>query len=252
MQGRVSSSAAAGPAEIDDPPSGFSEKPLTPHMGERDLARFYTLMSRATNYREFGAGGSTVQAVGFPNIKKVVSTESDPAWIGKIKTRRDVQQALTNKRLVLEHGNIGAVVEWGNPGDDSQKERWPAYSDLNNSRAEFNPPFSFDLVFVDGRFRVACFLKALSAITPERRSSTWLAMHDYIGEREVYHVVEQYAVQVPIRYPDDIDEQWIAKAKSDVFASVGDDVLGIFQKRADVDAEKLNAAIRKYELLKAL
>jgi hypothetical protein len=223
-----------------------SDDPMTPWMGIRDMARLYQLMSKAQHYREFGSGGSTVQAVGFPNILKIVSTESDGDWVLKIKSRSDTQMALTSGRLILEQGDIGPTGEWGYPQGKLNTTGWPAYSNMNNSLEVFNPPFWFDLVFVDGRFRVACLLKAVKAITPENINKTTLALHDYVP-RNSYHVVEEFVERIDVP-PESIEDRWAIKAFRDFFSFVpGDDVLGVFRKRSGVDEDKLDAAIRKYE-----
>jgi hypothetical protein len=225
-------------------------------MGIHDMARLYQLMSKARHYREFGSGGSTVQAVGFSNIQKIVTTESDKRFVAAIKARSDTQEALASGRLVLQHADIGPTQAWGMPKDSSHQAQWPAYSFMNNSLTEFNPPFSFDLVFIDGRFRAACFLRAIQATKPERIDATVFVVHDYTSRKQ-YHFVEDFAERITIA-PEAVEAKWWAKAKSDVFLRAraksgpkrslggsGDDELAIFRKRANVDEQKLDAAIEK-------
>ena len=47
------------------------------------------------------------------------------------------------------------------------------------------------VVLVDGRFRVACFLKMLKSMAPQDLNSTQILIHDY--ERPEYHVIEEFA-----------------------------------------------------------
>jgi len=149
------------------------EHPMYPHMGVLDRARIYMLLANATNYREFGSGGSTVQAATkFKNIQKIVVSESDKKFVHYLLGRSDLKREVASGRLVMRHADVGPVGEWGVPKDRSRVKQWPAYSSYNNSLSEFNPPFWFDMVFVDGRFRVACLLKALKATSSDRIDQT--------------------------------------------------------------------------------
>lgn len=52
------------------------------------------------------------------------------------------------------------------------------------------------MVLVDGRFRVACFLKLLLAMDEEQASKTSMLIHNYRWPE--YHVIEEFADPIKI------------------------------------------------------
>lgn len=50
---------------------------MDPSFSKNDLNMFYKYLDKATNYFEYGSGGSTYQASIRVNIKYIVSVESD-------------------------------------------------------------------------------------------------------------------------------------------------------------------------------
>lgn len=184
---------------------------------ERDL--FYKMVNKSTNYLEYGSGGSTAVVASSPGIKKAYSVESDKKWIAKLKKEGVVSQAVSDGRLNLIWVDTGPVGPWSVPLDPNSKSKWPSYSEQ-----PLDHNLKFDTIFVDGRFRVQCFLKALRRIAPEDRASTVLMIHDYTSRRDAYKPVEEFA---------DIVEQ-------------AED-LSVFRKKADVDSTKLEEAITQNE-----
>lgn len=192
---------------------------MVPVMPASDLVLIDKYLGQATHYQEFGAGGSTVAALAKPNIQRVHTVESAQAWVDILSKRSDIHQAIASQRLKLVYANIGPVYSWGRPVDTSAIGAWPAYSGLD---AESD--VMFDLVFVDGRFRVACFLKALNRIQEQNREHTVLMIHDYMN-RPQYHVVEQFA--------DKVEQA---------------QTLVVFRKKAAIDTAAMTQLIQKYEL----
>eukprot|EP00746_Dinoflagellata_sp_MGD_P130486 gnl/MRDRNA2_/MRDRNA2_64412_c0_seq1.p1 gnl/MRDRNA2_/MRDRNA2_64412_c0~~gnl/MRDRNA2_/MRDRNA2_64412_c0_seq1.p1 ORF type:complete len:201 (-),score=34.94 gnl/MRDRNA2_/MRDRNA2_64412_c0_seq1:164-742(-) len=156
---------------------------------ERGL--FYKLIREATRYQEFGSGGSTVVALTHSNIKQVYTVESDVEWISNLKKRKDVSDAIENGRMQFMHGDIGPTGWWGMPVNESKRYKFPEYSGYASATKSWH----FDFVFVDGRFRVACMLKALQQVPVDERSKVVFAMHDYM-DRKWYHVVEGFLDRV--------------------------------------------------------
>jgi len=236
------------------------DAPMTPWMGTLDRARLYSLMSQATNYREFGSGASTVlAATSFKNIKRIVSTESDERVVSNLLARSDIAPEAASGRLVLSHADIGPVDIWGAPKDSHKSAMWPAYSSYNSSRSEFDPPFWFDTVFVNGHFRVACLLKVLKATTPSHISQTVVAVHHYVPRsiawrlpasgvmQETYTIMMQFADRVEFP-PEQIPEQWVNMSREENYAVYdNDNMLALFRKRADCDELELDKAIANWE-----
>lgn len=167
-------------------PDARSDPPMEPLMSRAERYLFYQLIGKATNYEEFGSGGSTVVALKRDNIKRIHTVESAKDWITMLSKRKDVSGAISNGRMKFVHADIGPTASFGNPKNDSHKTQWPAYSGSASEDAS-----RFDLVFVDGRFCVACILKALQRVPPEERRKVTFAMHDYTN-RQWYHVVEEF------------------------------------------------------------
>ena len=163
---------------------------MEPHMRDDERQLLYSLLEQATTYQEFGTGGSTVVALHHKNIQHIHSVESAMEWIDILSKRDDISAARKQNRLNLVYGNIGPTGAWGTPTNRSLSYLWPNYS---GKYAEST--LDFDLVFVDGRFRVACLLKALRRATAHRRQNTVFAMHDYMNRRQ-YHVVEEFLDRV--------------------------------------------------------
>ena len=155
----------------------MSDLKITMHVREQELFRAF--LSAASNYYEFGMGGSTVLAAEL--VKQSVSAmDSDPAWVDKV---REIIDAPT-KRIDLRHVDIGKTGNWGTPISRESEYLFPDYSSAIVSTGRRD----FDLCLVDGRFRVACFLQALQHLEPD----AIVGIHDY-RVRPYYFVVEQFA-----------------------------------------------------------
>lgn len=124
---------------------------------------------------EYGSGGSTVLAAEL--CGDVVSVESDAAWAARMQAWFLAHPA--KARLRIEHVDIGPTKEWGYPSDDSAFRKWPDYALKVWDRGDLSHP---DVVLVDGRFRLACFLTVAYRIT---RPVT-LFFDDYVP-RQAYH-----------------------------------------------------------------
>jgi len=194
------------------------------HMDPEERELFYKMVNQSSYYLEFGAGGSTAVVASSPNIKKAYSVESDPQWVSLLKKEDVVSRAIADGRLELMWADTGAVGDWSYPKDNSSMSKWPNYS-----APPLDDDFPFDTVLVDGRFRVACFLKTLRRIAPERRKEIVLMVHDYTIRKDKYRAMEDFA---------DIAEQT--------------HTLTVFKKKADVDSEKLDRAISEHDFVVGL
>jgi hypothetical protein len=104
---------------------------------------------------EYGAGGSTLIAGQVPGAR-VFAVDSDAAWIARLSSHFATHPP--EAPVVLHHADIGPVRDWGHPADRSGRDRWPGYAAGVWERPDFVAP---DVVFIDGRFRLACFLTVL-------------------------------------------------------------------------------------------
>lgn len=129
---------------------------------------------------EYGSGGSTVLAAELPG-KVVFSVESSADWLAVMQTYFAANPPLA--RLHLHHGDIGPTRGWGYAKDETGFRKWPGYSLSVWGLPQFLHP---DLVFIDGRFRAACFLTCLFKST----APLTVLWDDYI-DRTFYHRVEE-------------------------------------------------------------
>jgi hypothetical protein len=124
---------------------------------------------------EFGCGGSTglLLAAGLLRLRSV---DSDRSWLSRVAADPRAREAIACGRLQLTHIDIGPTTAWGWPACANSQARWPHYW-----RDPWQYVFGADLVFVDGRFRVACALSGL----PHLAEGALLLVHDF-WSRAVY------------------------------------------------------------------
>ena len=154
---------------------------LEPHLDINDKIMFYKYLDKATFYFEFGSGGSTFQACKKFNIDKIYSIESDKEWYNKLSS------VINNDNFNYIFNNVNARNNnWGRPGKYCTNQQKINYSNhiVNLSDEEKN---KIDLVFIDGRFRVACCLKSFNCI-----NDNCLVIFDDFLNRPYYHVVLDY------------------------------------------------------------
>lgn len=170
--------------ETPAPATVASAETLTPVMQADELMLLRAVGEPRQRILEFGAGGSTAEwvALGCPHI---VSVENDPDWIDHMRRQPCLREPLRTGRLTILHADTGPILGWGWPDGTEHMESWPSYwSSVWESEAIQGAAQPPDLVFVDGRFRVACTLFAAQKITP----LGLLAIHDF-WDRPHYHVV---------------------------------------------------------------
>jgi len=154
---------------------------MIPHLAENDINMFYKYLNKAKVYFEFGSGGSTYQASIRDNIEKIYCVESDEEWVNKLKKN------IKNDKVIYLYTNLNTKPKtWGYPGSKCKDKQKKLYSDrLVNRTKELKD--NLDLVFIDGRFRVACCLKCFNIIKPD----CLIAFDDFLTRKE-YHVVLKY------------------------------------------------------------
>lgn len=152
-------------------------------MGKSEFDLFKAFVDCSKRYLEFGTGGSTLYAA-MTDKDWIVSVESSHGWIAQVAEA--CSSAATQPQF--HHVDIGPTGDWGYPTDASYQQNWHTYSRSIWQHAPHS--HEADFCFIDGRFRVACFLQAL--INTE---SSLIAFHDY-ADRPHYHVVQAHAVEI--------------------------------------------------------
>ena len=157
-----------------------------PHMPPLAQQAFENQVRTAKIYLEYGSGGSSVLASAYAD--QVVSVDSDRFFLRAVGHRVKGSRA----SFVPYYVDIGYTGPWGvpvttaiNPRRLKKWKRYPAiawrYFDSSNTEP--------DLIFVDGRFRVACVLESLMHLGPN--SETRIMLDDY-GDRPYYNVIEEF------------------------------------------------------------
>jgi len=128
-------------------------------------------------YGEYGVGKTTNWVLRNTNCK-IVCVDSSSHWINLVKGKicdSDI------KRVKFKWYDLGEIGEWGNPLSYHKHQNITKYID-----SIWTENIKPDLVLIDGRFRIACFLKCLLG----SEKNTKIIFDDYIN-RKIYHVVEQ-------------------------------------------------------------
>lgn len=152
----------------------------------QDVSDFVTHSYREANViLEYGAGGSTVLAAE-TGTARCFSVESDRRWAAGLQTWLD--RHVPGHGIVLHYANVGRTGDWGRPVPvrKMMSLRYAQYWRSVWNREDFLHP---DLILIDGRFRVGCFLTAISRI----RRKTKILFDDYT-DRKQYHIVERFFV----------------------------------------------------------
>lgn len=154
-----------------------------PHMPETERLALTDALLNAHTYLEFGMGGSTTLAA-WMKVENIIAIESSQEWRDKIAA--EIAQIDTSSQLALVFANIGETGAWGFPSNAQHQAQWPHYYTdawaTIRTRA-LNP----DLVLIDGRFRVPCFLYSLLNLKPGA-----VILWDDYRNRPEYHLIEKH------------------------------------------------------------
>jgi hypothetical protein len=133
---------------------------------------------------EFGCGGSTLLFLETTSAV-IDSVDNNKDWVERISAEPRPAEAISSGRLKICLVDTGPVGKWGLPTDEATRPLWRRYpcAVWNGLR----PP-AVDLVFVDGRFRVACTLMAL--LQPGAPAT--IAFHDFWTRLDRYSDVLRF------------------------------------------------------------
>ena len=167
----------------------FVSATLKPLMKPEEVRFLDVVLSKADAYLEFGIGNSTLFALDHQNLGCVKGIESSKEWFEMVVKDPSISAAMAKGRLEMVHVNIGPTKDFGWPEGDSHRAKWKEYSSQTFSSC--GQAAQHRVVLVDGRFRVACFLKMLKSMAPEDLKRTQILIHDY--DRQKYHDIEKFA-----------------------------------------------------------
>lgn len=168
-----------------------------------DSEMFREIASQAEVYGEYGVGDSTKWVLN--NTGSIVlSVDTSREWIEAIRSH-----VMRPERWEPHYIDVGAVHEWGRPVGLQRRSRF-----LDYASSLWHRDASPDVVLIDGRFRVLCFLVSLL----NAKSGTLIVFDDYV-DRLHYRVVEEFVE--PIRVSrrqglfevrhSSIDAAWVRK-----------------------------------------
>jgi hypothetical protein len=143
-----------------------------------DDGLFKELIKHAKTYYEYGCGKSTEFVFKYSSAT-IFSVDTSNDWVKKIKSLEGIEKS---KRLNLSWVDVGEVANWGTPTSFKMKHNFRNYAELlwlNNAIP--------DLVLIDGRFRILCFLTSIK-FAP---AGCKILFDDYI-DRPFYHIVEDF------------------------------------------------------------
>jgi hypothetical protein len=140
-------------------------------------------------YLEFGIGGSTLLAVR-SGAEIVIAADSDQRWVETARAHPELAPRVAAGQVRLVHADIGPTANWGEPTSTAQRARWPNY--LARPWAEWEALGVLpDLVYVDGRFRVACCLSVL-LVFADQAEAPRVMIHDIGPKRPYYGAVFEF------------------------------------------------------------
>ena len=151
---------------------------------EKELETLQYFARHAKTYFEWGSGGST-ELVSLFSAKKAYSIENHRPWYDEMMKREDINFWIANNVLTYRFVDLGETGDWGYPLDKGKSGE--AYV---NAIAE-TPETKFDMIVVDGRYRVACALRSLQYFAS---NDYYLFLHD--GKRQAYQILLKYFEKV--------------------------------------------------------
>lgn len=154
---------------------------MRPWVDNNDLKLFYKYLNKSKIYFEYGSGGSTYQASIRKNINKIYSVESDRKWQNILKTK--IKK--TNVNYIFNNMNT-RPNSLGAPGKNATDIQKIRYSN-RIKKLNKNQQRAINMIFIDGRFRVACCLKCFNIIN----NNCFILFDDFLTRKE-YHIVLKY------------------------------------------------------------
>ena len=132
-------------------------------------------VSQSNFYFEYGVGKSTKWVI--ENTKsKVIAVDSDQKWINNVSNKNSFDE-----RVKFIWVDLGKLTDWGRPISYNRRDNFISYI---NSVWTFD--IKADVILIDGRFRVACFLYSLL----NTKKGSFIFFDDY-NNRPWYHIVEE-------------------------------------------------------------
>lgn len=150
--------------------------PYCPMMSENEQQLFRDALKNASVYFEYGIGGSSIWAMAYG--LDLNGVETDKHWM------LQVTNCLDPYPYDLRYIDIGPVGYYGKPSTIS--DNFEIYS---KSILIFEK--NFDLVLIDGRFRVACAATVAEMAIESQNRNLKVYFHDFFDRHE-YSIVTKF------------------------------------------------------------
>lgn len=141
-----------------------------------DAALFIAEVRSKSVYGEYGVGKST-EWVAKNTEATILAVDTSEAWVASVA--KSLGASHRHEVLWVDVGPLGA---WGRPTSYERSDHFVDYVESIWQRGAVP-----EVVLVDGRWRVACFLTSLLRAP----AGTPIIFDDYVG-RPAYHIVERF------------------------------------------------------------
>lgn len=175
---------------------------------------FKELIKKSQIYFEYGCGKSTEYVYKYTSAS-IFSVDTSKDWVEKIKS---VAKMENSERLNLNWVDVGELADWGCPTSFKKRQNFKKYAEL--FWLSSNIP---DLVLIDGRFRVFCFLTSVK-FAP---IGTKILFDDYTN-RPFYHLVEEFSDRLDV-----CGRQALFEVNKAAKERITDEVISSFQNVID-------------------
>ena len=153
------------------------------------IEKYFELLQKSSFYAEYGSGGSTVAAA---KLGKSFSSYEPSEKFLKLVSKKIRQLGKFDPQCMdLKSIYYGPTRTWGIPFPYALskfifRKGMQTYSNPHWEKIKKFP----DLILIDGRFRVACALKAIKSL---KNQDNWvIIVDDYLG-REEYKIIEEFS-----------------------------------------------------------
>ena len=175
-----------------------------------DDGLFKEILKNTDTYFEYGCGKSTEFVYKYTSAS-IYAVDTSREWVNKLQ---GIAITSAPRRVNLNWVDVGKVADWGYPVSFERRENFRVYAELM-----WRDKISPDLVLIDGRFRVFCFLTSIK-FAP---TGTKILFDDYTN-RPFYHVVEEFCERI-----DTCGRQALFEVSQSAKSKVTDEILSTFQ-----------------------
>ena len=183
-----------------------------PALFDGDDALFKKIVPEAKVYAEYGCGFSTMWVASNTQCR-ILGVDSTKHWLDKVR-----QGCARTDLVTLHHADVGTTGDWGRPVNYDKRDNFSDYTDW-----VWKQDAAPDVVLIDGRFRICCFLTSLLFA----REGTRILFDDYT-DREHYHFIELFLKPVQ---------------------TCGRQVLFVVPAKSALDEQKIKTAIQQFRFV---